>query len=152
MGLVVVSISLLGVGGIAAQVVHEVGVQATWTRAVPEGWVAGFYGAIRIPDRLRIAGQLGLGGVGGATVVRGELLSHFLLSPGRRGRPGFYAGGGLALVTGKNTAGFGVLLAGLEQSPRGGGGWSIEAGFGGGFRVTMGYRWRWFPRTSPTEL
>jgi hypothetical protein len=74
--------------------------------------------------------------------MRGELLGHFLLSPGKRSGPGFYFAGGLAGVTGEVTRGYLVLTMGLEDRPGAGSGWAVEAGIGGGFRVGLGYRWR----------
>lgn len=74
---------------------------------------------------------------------RGELLAHFLLSPAARRGIGLYAGGGIAAnVTGAKTSEFVVLTLGVESKPGARSGWAIEAGVGGGARVTIGYRWR----------
>jgi hypothetical protein len=39
-----------------------------------------------------------------------------------------------------------VLAAGIEGRPGAASGWFLEAGVGGGARLSAGYRWRWFPR------
>jgi len=40
--------------------------------------------------------------------------------------------------------GYLVLTIGLEERPRSSSGWALEAGIGGGVRLGLGYRWRWF--------
>jgi hypothetical protein len=127
-----------------AQQVKELGLQLTGAFSSPAVAVAGVYGALRTAGRTRFSLSLAAGGWGGEPVVRGELLAHFLLSPEERRKPGFYLAGGIAGLEGAASRGYLVLTAGLEQRPRGRSGWAIEAGAGGGVRVSLGYRWRWF--------
>ena len=76
--------------------------------------------------------------------LRGELLGHFLLSPTELQKSGFYLAGGVAGVAGRVDRGYLVLTAGLEQHPARGSGWAVELGVGGGVRLGLAYRWRWF--------
>ena len=39
----------------------------------------------------------------------------------------------------------GAVAAGIESRPGAASGWFVEAGVGGGVRLSAGYRWRWFP-------
>jgi hypothetical protein len=117
--------------------------QAISTFSDPLLAVGGVYGALRTTGRTRVSLSLGAGTSGGKAAFRGELLAHFLLSPESL-RPGFYLAGGIAGVESKVDRGYLVLAAGLEQSPRGRSGWALEVGVGGGPRVALGYRWRWY--------
>lgn len=125
-----------------AQQVREVGAQLLVTTQDPLLATGGLYGALRTTRRTRLALTAGAGGVDGDFAVRAEALGHFLLNPAARGKPGVYAGAGVALVAGPEEQGYVVLLVGAEGSPGGRSGWAVEAGLGGGFRVTAGYRWR----------
>jgi hypothetical protein len=128
-----------------AQQVKELGIQAIGTLSDPALAVGGVYGAWRPSRRGRISAALGVGGSGGKTGWRGELLGHFLLAPSRRHGPGFYTAGGVAVVGGSADRGYLVLAVGIEDRPGGSSGWFAEAGVGGGARLSAGYRWRWFP-------
>ena len=128
-----------------AQQVREFGVQAVATFSDPVLGVLAGYGALRTLGRTRLSLSLGAGSSDGRLAVRGELLGHFLLSPAARRKPGFYLAGGIAGVGGTVDRGYLVLTAGVEQSPGGASGWAVEAGVGGGVRVSLGYRWRRFP-------
>jgi len=128
---------------LSAQQVRELGVQALLTTSDPALVSGGLYGAIRVAARARIAATLGAGVSDGRAAGRGELLAHFLLSPGATGQPGIYLGGGIAGVVGPVDQGYVVALAGVEAAPTRRSGWAVEAGFGGGFRLTAGWRWRW---------
>jgi hypothetical protein len=128
-----------------AQQAREVGIQAAVMAEDPAVVAGGVFAAIRSTRRLRIAATASLGAADGATAWRGELLGHFLLNPGSRRAPGAYAGGGVALA-GPDERGYVVILVGLEGTPGGRSGWAVEAGLGGGFRATAGWRWRWFSR------
>lgn len=130
----------------SAQRIRELGVQAGGIFSDPAMVIAGPYGAIRTAGRTRLSLSLGLGTSADELAVRAELLGHFLLSPEVLRKPGFYLAGGVAGVEGPVSRGYLVLTVGVEQAPRGKSGWALEAGVGGGVRVALGYRWRWFPR------
>jgi hypothetical protein len=115
------------------------------TLSNPEVAAAGVYGALRTSGRTRFSVALGAGISDGDLVGRGELLGHFLLSPEEREKAGFYFAGGIAAVAGAVDRGYLVLTLGLEEHPRAQGGGFLEAGIGGGVRIALGYRWRWFP-------
>jgi hypothetical protein len=125
-----------------AQQSSEIGVQAVATFSEPGVGVLGGYGALRTSERTRLSAMLGAGLRGEDFAVRGELLGHFLLSPGERRAPGFYFAGGLAGLAGEVSRGYLVLTLGLESRPASNSGWTVEAGIGGGFRMALGYRWR----------
>jgi hypothetical protein len=129
----------------AAQQIREIGVQAIGTASAPALGVAGVYGGLRTSGRTRLSASLGAGISGGEVAWRGELLAHFLLSPEERRRAGAYFAGGIAAVEGPVSRGYLVLTIGIEERPRSRSGWALEAGIGGGARVALGYRWRWFP-------
>jgi hypothetical protein len=130
----------------AAQEIREIGVEAIATSSDPALAVAGVYGALRTSGRTRLSASIGAGISDGTLAWRGEVLGHFLLSPEERRRAGFYFAGGVAAVEGPVSRGYLVLTAGLEERPRAGSGWAVEAGVGGGVRVAVAYRWRRFPR------
>ncbi|HEX5575380.1 MAG TPA: hypothetical protein VFX42_05855 [Gemmatimonadales bacterium] len=136
--------TLLTAAPAAAQQTREIGVQSIAAFADPAAVVAGVYGAWRTSGRTRLSASLGLGTAGGELAWRAEALGHFLLSPDERRRPGFYFAGGIAGVGGPVSRGYLVLIVGLEQRPQARSGWVLEAGVGGGFRLSAGYRWR-FP-------
>jgi hypothetical protein len=129
----------------AAQQIRELGIQAIGTASDPALGVAGVYGGLRTSGRTRLSASLGAGISGGDLAWRGELLAHFLLSPEERRRAGAYVAGGVALVEGAASRGYLVLTLGIEQRPRSRSGWALEMGIGGGARLGLGYRWRWFP-------
>lgn len=128
----------------AAQQAREIGLQAIATSSDPALAVAGAYGALRTAGRTRLSLSLGAGLSDGDLAWRGEVLGHFLLSPEQRHKAGFYFAGGIAAVEGPVSRGYLVLTVGVEERPRGGSGWAVEAGVGGGVRATVGYRWRHF--------
>jgi hypothetical protein len=128
----------------AAQQIREIGIQAIGTASDPALGVAGVYAGLRTSGRTRVSASLGAGISGGDLAGRGELLAHFLLSPEERRRPGAYFAGGIAVVEGAVSRGYLVLTIGVEERPRSSSGWALEAGIGGGVRVGLGYRWRWF--------
>lgn len=91
----------------------------------------------------RIVVALGGGFTEDEAVGRAELVAHLVL-PHRPGAAvAFHLGGGLAGVTGPEEAGWLVALAGMETNPGGAGGLALEAGIGGGARVSAGWRRRW---------
>lgn len=132
-----------------AQQIREAGLQGVVTSSDPAVAVFGPYGALRALGRTRVSGFIG-GGVSDQEFAwRAEALAHFLLSPDRRSGWGVYAASGLAAVGGSDTHGYLVLTLGAESSPGRPSGWVAEAGIGGGIRVALGYRWRWFPAVWP---
>jgi hypothetical protein len=134
--------ALLGTEPARAQVKQEVGVQAIAAFSNPAAIVAGGYAAWRPSGRTRISGTAGIGVSDGSLAWRAEALGHFLLSPDEASRPGFYLAGGIAGTGGPATRGYLVAVAGVDQRPGGSEGWALEMGVGGGFRVALGYRWR----------
>lgn len=128
----------------AAQQGREGGIQATVTASDPALAVAALYGALRTTARTRLSAALGAGVSDGDLAARGELLGHFLLSPSQTRGAGFYFAGGLAAVAGPDAGAYLVLAVGLEDRPAARSGWTAEVGVGGGARVAVGYRWRWF--------
>ena len=128
----------------AAQQVREIGIQAVGTASDPALAVAGVYGALRTSGRTRVSATVSGGVSGGELAWRGELLGHFLLSPEERRRAGVYFAAGIAAVDGAVSRGYLVLTLGLEERPRARSGWAVELGVGGGARIGVGYRWRWF--------
>jgi hypothetical protein len=128
----------------AAQQIRELGIQVVGTASDPALAVAGGYGALRTSGRTRVSASIGAGISGGELAWRGELLGHFLLSPEERRRTGVYFAGGIAAVEGPVGRGYLVLTVGIEERPRSSTGWALEVGLGGGLRVSLGYRWRWF--------
>jgi hypothetical protein len=145
--LLAVSVALESPGQLVAQQPSEIGAQVVATFSDPAVGVVAAYGALRTSQRSRLSAALGPGLRRGEFAMRGELLGHFLLSPGKRSGAGFYFAGGLAGVAGEVTRGYLVLTMGMEDRPGAGSGWAVEAGIGGGFRVGLGYRWRLGPRS-----
>jgi hypothetical protein len=127
-----------------AQRGRELGVAAIVTASDPTLGVAAVSAAIRASRRLRVSAALGAGAGDGRAAWRGELLAHFLLSPGRLQGLGLYGAGGVAAVGGPVEQGYLVVTLGLEGRPAARKGWFVEAGVGGGARLAAGYRWRWF--------
>lgn len=136
---------LLAAAPLRAQQVLELGPQLTGTASDPVLGVGGMYAGMRISSRIRLAATAGVGAVGetGDAAGRGELLAHFLLNPRERRGAGLYGGGGVAGVGGPVDRGYIVLLVGVESRPGAAAGWAVEAGIGGGARVSVGWRWRW---------
>jgi hypothetical protein len=135
--------AVAGPPSLAAQAVRELGGQVLVTASDPALVTGGLYAALRVATRVRLAATLGAGGSDSRVAGRGELLAHFLLSPRATDHPGVYLGGGVAGVAGPVDQGYVVVLVGLEAAPSRPTGWALEGGFGGGFRVTAGWRWRW---------
>ena len=138
--------ALTGATPLVAQQVRDLGVEVLVTTADPALLSGGLWAAVHASRRLRLAATVSAGISDGEAAGRGELLGHFLLSPGETTRPGFYLGGGVAGVVGRVDQGYAVALIGIEQGPRRGSGWALEFGVGGGIRVTAGWRWWRWPR------
>ena len=138
----------MGVAPLAAQQGKELGVQVVATTSDPALAIAGVYGALRTSPRTRVSAAAGAGVSSGDAAFRGELLGHFLLNPSQREGAGLYFAGGVAAVDGPVDRGYLVLTVGLEGRPAAASGWGVELGVGGGVRVMLGYRWRWFRTTT----
>lgn len=110
------------------------------------GLVAGPRLAVRTLGGTRAAVSFGAGFRGDSATARAEGAVEYQLSSRAVGRAGIYFGGGLAGVVGAGRGGYLLLYVGLEQSPGLPGGWAVEAGLGGGFRIRGAYHWRRFPR------
>jgi hypothetical protein len=130
---------------LAGQQVREIGVQAVATAAQTDAAVAGLYGAVRTSYRTRVSLLAGAGTSAGEPVWRAELLTHFLLNPAKGHGPALYGAVGVTAVGGPCERGYLVLVLGAEGRPGARSGWVAEAGVGGGARLAVGYRWRWFP-------
>ncbi len=122
---------------------HEFGVQGMTVFEDPVWAGGGLYGAWRPGGKIRLAATLGLGSLDGTMAGRGELLAHFLLSPGRLRGVTVYGLGGIAGLVGRRDQGYLVLGLGLEHAPGAKSGWVLEAGVGGGARILAGWRRRW---------
>ena len=131
-------------------VIIEWGAHATTTIGGGEGAhvgiVAGPRLALRTLGGTRGAVSFGAGVRGDSATARAEGAVEYQLSPRGAGRTGIYFGGGLAGVVGAGRGGYLLLYVGLERSPGLPGGWAIEAGLGGGFRIRGAYHWRRFPK------
>jgi hypothetical protein len=149
-GSLAAAVALVAPSPVAAQRIAELGVQATALAAHPGSVVGGVYGALRTSSRTRVSVGAGVGAAGGETVVRGELLLHFLLNPTRRRGMAPYAAGGVAVESGPVEEGYLVLTLGLESRPGTRSGWFVEAGVGGGARVAVGFRYRRLPPGWPS--
>ena len=128
-----------------AQQAREIGLQGVVVAESPAFLAGGLFAGLRTTRRMRLVATASVGSADDNAAWRGELLGHFLLNPGSRRAPGLYVGGGLA-VAGPDERGYVVILVGLEGAPGGRSGWALEAGLGGGFRATAGWRWRSFGR------
>lgn len=125
----------------------EAGVHGLAVMQDPEWLGGGVYAGWRPGGKARLALTINAGSVDRRFSGRGELLAHFVLTPEKKKGLGMYGLGGIAGVTGRRDQGYLVLGLGLERSPGGRSGWAIEAGVGGGVRLSAGWRWRWLPRS-----
>lgn len=101
----------------------------------------------RIDNQIRLAALAAGGLLAGRPGMRLEATAQLIVNPSGRGGAGLYAGTGVAWQGGRGTRGNGYITAliGLETAPGAKRGWVVEAGLGGGVRVTVGWRWRRFP-------
>jgi hypothetical protein len=130
---------------VAAQGWHETQVWGVALASRPAVYALGLGAAWRDAGRTRI----GIALAGGATehgtaAARAEATWHFLLDPGRARGLAVYGGGGLALtaVQDSTVRPFVEAVLGVETGPASRAGFFLEAGFGGGARLAMGFRWR----------
>ena len=131
---------------LAAQSAREFGVEGMALLRDSSLVGAAVYGGLRVSHRMRVGLTGALGGGDGGLGARGELAGHFLLNPGLKHGVGLYGGGGLALERQDATRGYLELILGAETNPGSGSGWMLEAGFGGGVRLALGWWARWFPK------
>jgi len=103
--------------------------------------------ARRTSPQSRLAVWAAGGASGGAAAVRIEASLQFLVTPGARTGVSPYGGMGVAYLGAATRHGQGVmvLLLGLEAAAGQRRGWFGEVGLGGGTRLRVGWRWRWFP-------
>ena len=149
-GSLAAAVALAAPSPVAAQRIAELGIQVIALAADPGSMVGGVYGALRTSSRTRVSIGGGVGAAEGETVVRGELLAHFLLNPDRQRGVGAYVAGGVAVVGGPVDEGYLVLTLGLESRPGTRSGWFVEGGVGGGARVAVGFRYRHLPSGWPS--
>lgn len=142
---VALAILVLSASPLPAQTPREFGVEG-FALLRDSSLVGGaVYGGLRVSHRMRVGLTGALGGGEGGLGARGELAGHFLLNPGLKHGVGLYGGGGLALEWQDDTRGYLELILGAETNPGSASGWMLEAGFGGGVRLALGWRARWFP-------
>ena len=115
-----------------------------------------FYAVELAAGRRAGQGRVMLAAAGGrlsdAWGVRLDARGQFVLLPFARAGTGFYCGMGGAWMGGAGERGAAYLtgLLGVERTPGRPRGWYVEAGVGGGVRVSVGLRWRQFPTWWPT--
>ncbi len=109
-----------------------------------ERFVGGGLGiALRTDGRMRLALAVNAGDLEGTAAVRSEATVSYHLNPFKRSGVSPYVVGGAALVlTGDRSGEYLLLSVGLESRPGAGTGWFLEAGVGGGIRLTGGLRLR----------
>jgi hypothetical protein len=121
---------------------RELGVQGYAVLTEGEEFGAQLYGALRPSRRGRFSLSVGAGSMSGSARYRLEGLGHLLLSPRRTRGTGLYAAGGLG-VAGRGEYDLRLVgVVGIEGRPGARRGWVVEGGFGGGWRLTAGLRWR----------
>jgi len=115
-----------------------------------ETFAGGELGLARRPSsdsRIALAVAGGVMSPDEAAAVRAQLTLQLLLNSLARAGAGVYAGVGATYLgeRGAPGRGFVALVIGVEQAPGRRHGWFVESGFGGGVRVAVGWRSRWFP-------
>ena len=110
-------------------------------------WAAAGALGRRLDSQIRVTALGAVGVLDGDVGARAEVTAQLIVNPSGRGGAGLYAGTGVAWQGGRGTPGRGYITAliGLESAPGARRGWVVEAGLGGGVRVTLGMRWRRFP-------
>jgi len=141
----IIALTLLA-APLAAQAPREFGIEGLALLRDSSLVGGALYGGLRVTPRTRLAVTGALGGGHGGLGARGELAGHFLLNPALRHGVGLYGGGGLALEWQRDTRGYLELILGLETDPGATRGLVLEAGLGGGVRLALGWRARWFPK------
>jgi hypothetical protein len=121
----------------------EAGVQALTLLAHVSYFGAGPMIGWRPSSHTRLALLATAGTLGQRMAGRIEGSLHLLVDPGRQRGVAPYATAGLAVELSDGSREYLMAGLGLESRPGRRGGWVIEAGAGGGWRVSVGYRWRW---------
>ena len=143
-----IAAALLGAalpGSARAQGWRETQVFAVAVASRPAAGLEGLGFARRDAGRTRIGLALAAGvAEGRRTAGRGELMWHFLLDPAKRAGLAVYGGGGIAVsvVEGSTVRPYAQAVLGAESTPSARHSWFIEAGFGGGARIAIGWRGR----------
>ena len=145
----VVLLALAGAMPLRAQAFVELGIDALVLARDPAVFAGGVQAAVRTTPRTRFMATLSGGSLDGEAVGRVEGLGHFLLNPLDPSGVGLYGGGGLGWEFLEGSRGYVVLLLGLEGNPGGRSGWFLEGGWGGGPRISAGWRWRFQPEGWP---
>jgi hypothetical protein len=122
----------------AQRVNRELGVQGYGLFGDGPRLGAGAFGAFRVGPRARLSLLAG----GDDRAGRVEGMVHLLLAPARKRGVGGYLAGGLAADLAEEADARIVAVVGIEGTPGGRGGWVLETGVGGGWRVAAGWRWR----------
>lgn len=132
-------------GNARAQSWREAQVFATAIASEPATYAAGIGASWRDGQRSRVGLALATGrNADERAAARGEMAWHFLLDPARRRGAAVYGGAGLAVTAVENARlrPWFLLTLGMEWNPAGARGLFIEAGAGGGARVSVGLRMR----------
>ena len=148
-GVVCVLLMLAATSSLRAQAFVELGAQGLVLARDPAVIAGGVHAAVRTTPRTRFVATLSGGSLDGEAVGRAEGLGHFLLNPVDMSGVGLYGGGGLGWEFLEGSRGYVLLLLGLEGSPGGHAGWFVEGGWGGGVRISAGWRWRFRPEGWP---
>jgi hypothetical protein len=114
----------------------------------PDAFVGGGAGVV-LRGRAGLGAEAtgALGARAGRLAGRGEALLSFSLDPLREHGPAPYVAGGVAVLGDATGVGeYLVALLGVSVNPGARRGWFVEAGVGGGVRLSVGLAFRRFPR------
>jgi opacity protein-like surface antigen len=107
------------------------------------------YGGVGMGLYRRAAGRLSYGATAtagtsaGRFTLRTEGMLLFNLDPGRQSGVAPYGGGGVVWrLVDDQSAGFLLILVGIESAPASSSGWFVELGVGAGLRGAVGWRTR----------
>ena len=107
---------------------------------------AGVGVGVRSSGRFGAGASVNAGTLDSQLAVRSEGVVSFHMNPRRTNGVSLYAVGGIAVeATDGFTREFLLFALGLDHRPRSRRGWFVEAGVGGGLRLTAGFRFRRFP-------
>lgn len=121
----------------------EAGLEASTALANPAFAGAGVSLGIRPGGGTRVVASVLAGVQRSRLAGRGELVGQFMLTPAKPHGVGLYGLAGIAGQVGWRDGGWLVLGLGLERAPGASSGWHVEAGIGGGMRISVGWRRRW---------